>query len=196
MGTVSIANALAFAPNFQKGIESAVKIFKLFNRKPIISDSPLASNEQWSQANIAYTDIRFYYPSRPGVQVLRELNLLIQQGKTVALVGHSGCGKSTLIQLLERFYDPTSGSISVDNKDIRNIKLSTLRSQMGIVSQEPSLFDRTIEENIAYGDNSRSVTKEEVIEAAKKANIHNFIVSLPLVRYYKAYCSLVVNNYF
>lgn len=130
---------------------------------------------------MTYTDVSFSYPTRPGVKVLRELNLLIQQGKTVALVGPSGCGKSTLIQLLERFYDPNSGYITIDEKDIREIKLDTLRSQMGIVSQEPSLFDRTIEQNIAYGDNSREVTKSEVIEAAKKANIHNFIVSLPTV---------------
>lgn len=132
-----------------------------------------------------YSDIRFSYPSRPGVQVLRELTLIIEQGKTIALVGHSGCGKSTLIQLLERFYDPDYGSVQVDNKDIKLMKLKTLRSQMGIVSQEPSLFDRTIADNIAYGDNLRNVTRDEIIEAARKANIHNFIVSLPAVRYLK-----------
>lgn len=116
---------------------------------------------------------------------------MIQQGKTVALVGPSGCGKSTLIQLLERFYDPNSGYIAVDEKDIREIKLDTLRSQMGIVSQEPSLFDRTIEENIAYGDNSRVISKTEVMEAARKANIHNFIVSLPMVS-----CHFYIFKYF
>lgn len=101
-------------------------------------------------------------------------------GKTVALVGPSGCGKSTIIQLIERFYDPLDGTLTVDNEDIRKIKLESHRSHLGIVSQEPNLFDRTIGENIAYGDNSRTVDQNEIIEAAKNANIHNFIASLPL----------------
>lgn len=109
--------------------------------------------------------------------------MAISQGKTVALVGPSGCGKSTIVQLLERFYDPVSGSVNIDDEDIREIKLTKLRSQMGIVSQEPSLFDRTIAENIAYGDNDRLIPQSEIISAAQKANIHNFIVSLPLVRF-------------
>lgn len=97
------------------------------------------------------------------------------------MVGPSGCGKSTIIQLLERFYDPNSGSVNIDHENINQIKLLKLRSQMGIVSQEPSLFDRTIAENIAYGDNLRFVSQAEIIAAAQKANIHNFIVSLPAV---------------
>lgn len=109
------------------------------------------------------------------------MTLSIPQGKTIALVGQSGCGKSTLIQLLERFYDPDRGIVDLDHFDTSTIKLNTLRNQLGIVSQEPVLFDRTIAENIAYGDNSRNVTKEDIIEAAKQANIHNFISSLPLV---------------
>lgn len=105
----------------------------------------------------------------------------VLEGKTVALVGPSGCGKSTIIQLLERFYDPSAGEVKVDNANLKSVTLSTLRSQLGIVSQEPNLFDRTIAENIAYGDNSRAVTAEEIVEAAKNANIHNFISGLPLV---------------
>jgi ATP-binding cassette subfamily B (MDR/TAP) protein 1 len=124
--------------------------------------------------------IYFAYPTRPNVTVLKGLNLSVMKGKTVALVGPSGCGKSTIIQLIERFYDPLEGNLVVDKEDIRNIKLASHRSHLGIVSQEPNLFDRTIGENIAYGDNSRHVEKEEIIEAAKNANIHNFISSLPL----------------
>lgn len=97
------------------------------------------------------------------------------------MVGPSGCGKSTIIQLLERFYDPKAGLITIDNEDSKSVTLASLRSHLGIVSQEPNLFDRTIGENIAYGDNSRKITTEEIIEAAKNANIHNFISSLPLV---------------
>lgn len=103
----------------------------------------------------------------------------------MALVGPSGCGKSTIIQLIERFYDPLEGNLTIDGEDIRNITLTSHRSHLGIVSQEPNLFDRTIGDNIAYGDNSRVVEKEEVIEAAKNANIHNFIASLPLVRFHR-----------
>lgn len=113
--------------------------------------------------------------------VLKGLDLSIIEGKTVALVGPSGCGKSTLLQLLQRFYDPFHGTVNIGNEDIKDMTLQKLRLQLGIVSQEPNLFDRTIEENIAYGDNTRLVTKTEVIEAAKSANIHTFVASLPLV---------------
>lgn len=95
-------------------------------------------------------------------------------------MGPSGCGKSTIIQLLERFYDPLKGKVSIDNQNIRSITLESLRGHLGIVSQEPNLFNNTIGENIAYGDNTRQVSKDEIIEAAKNANIHNFISSLPL----------------
>lgn len=180
MGTVTIANALAFSPNLQKGVTAAHKALKLLNRVPKIKDIPNATDKEWKQGNIDYSQIYFSYPTRPAVPVLNGLDLTIFQGKTVALVGSSGCGKSTLIQLLERFYDPNSGSVDVDKEDIREMKMTSLRSHLGIVSQEPNLFDRTIGENIAYGDNTREVSNEEIMEAAKKSNIHNFIVSLPL----------------
>lgn len=109
------------------------------------------------------------------------MNLIIQKGKTVALVGASGCGKSTIIQLLERFYDPSYGELTVDGTEIKLMDLKTLRLQLGIVSQEPNLFDKTIAENIAYGANHRNVNTETIIEASKAANIHNFIISLPTV---------------
>lgn len=99
----------------------------------------------------------------------------------IALVGPSGCGKSTIVQLLERFYDPAEGMVSVDGKDTKGMHLSSLRSHLGIVSQEPNLFSRTIAENIAFGDNRREVGMDEIIQAAKDANIHNFIVGLPMV---------------
>lgn len=128
-----------------------------------------------------YSHIHFSYPTRPNTAVLKGLDLSVLEGQTVALVGPSGCGKSTIIQLLERFYDPKSGNITIDKTDTKSLTLASLRSHLGIVSQEPNLFDRTIAENIAYGDNARKVTNEEIIEAAKNANIHNFIASLPLV---------------
>jgi len=180
MGTVSIANSLAFTPNFQKGIESAASAFKLLERVPKVRNIRDAITAKWKVGDINYSDIKFAYPTRPETTVLNGLNLEILNGKTVALVGPSGCGKSTIVQLIERYYDPLSGVVDVDGVDLKNMKLSTLRSHMGIVSQEPNLFDRTIGQNIAYGDNSREVPQDEIIDAAKNANIHNFISQLPL----------------
>uniref|UniRef100_A0A8C1Z8Q6 ABC-type xenobiotic transporter n=1 Tax=Cyprinus carpio TaxID=7962 RepID=A0A8C1Z8Q6_CYPCA len=129
--------------------------------------------------NIEFRDVQFSYPTRQNVKVLQGLNVSVCQGQTLALVGSSGCGKSTTIQLLERFYDPAAGQVFVDGNDSRSLNLAWLRTQMGLVSQEPILFDCTIAENIQYGDNSRVVSQEEIEEAAKKANIHNFILGLP-----------------
>ena len=106
----------------------------------------------------------------------------MKPGQTLALVGPSGCGKSTVVSLIERFYDPLSGSLTLDGSDLRDLNIRWLRSQVGIVSQEPVLFDTTIAENIRYGANFREVSDEEVVEAAKAANIHTFIESLPQVR--------------
>ncbi|XP_063233075.1 ATP-dependent translocase ABCB1-like isoform X2 [Bacillus rossius redtenbacheri] len=180
MGTSSIANAIAFSPNFEKGIAAAGRIFKLLDRKPRIMDPVVHSTGKWTtEGNVQYSKVEFCYPSRESARVLRGLNLEVKQGQTVALVGPSGCGKSTCIQLLERFYDPLSGAVSMDGRDVSSLTLENLRSQLGLVSQEPVLFNRTIAENIAYGDNSRSVPMDEIISAASKANIHSFIKSLP-----------------
>lgn len=132
--------------------------------------------------NINYENIGFVYPTRPGATVLENFNLKVLLGKTVALVGPSGCGKSTVVQMLQRFYDPFTGTVNIDEVLLQDYKIMALRSHLGIVSQEPNLFDRTIGDNIAYGDNTRLVRDDEVIYAAQKANIHNFITSLPLVR--------------
>ncbi|KAK9700678.1 ABC transporter [Popillia japonica] len=180
MGTASIASALAFAPNFQKGIAAAGKVFQLLNRQPLVRDPRQPAFNAWQTGNLHYDSVFFSYPTRETATVLLGLNLTITKGQTIALVGSSGCGKSTVIQLLERFYDPKSGNVSVDETDIKQLTMSELRSHLGIVSQEPNLFDRTIGENIAYGDNTREVPQAEIEQAAKNANIHNFITSLPM----------------
>ncbi|KAJ8922242.1 hypothetical protein NQ315_004179, partial [Exocentrus adspersus] len=180
VGSWSIGNALSFSPNFQKGLVAAGRIFALLERVPAVRNVTQALRNNWVNENIDYTQVYFSYPTRPSVSVLNSLNLFIRKGTTVALVGSSGCGKSTIVQLLERFYDPTYGEVTVDDDDIKMMELKSLRSQLGIVSQEPNLFDRTIEENIAYGANHRDVNMGEIIEAAKCANIHSFITSLPL----------------
>ena len=125
--------------------------------------------------------VHFSYPTRPNVSVLKGLNLSVRPGKTLALVGASGCGKTTVTSLLQRFYDPRSGSLTFDGIDIRDLNVPWLRSQIGVVFQEPVLFDGTIMENIQYGANFREVAVDEVIQAAIAANIHNFIISLPQV---------------
>ena len=129
-------------------------------------------------------NVHFHYPTRPEVKVLQGLTVSVKPGKTLALVGPSGCGKSTIVSLIERFYDPLSGSLNVDGNPVTALNIKWLRSQIGIVSQEPVLFDASIADNIRYGANFREVSDEEVIEAAKSANIHSFIESLPLVRLY------------
>ncbi len=113
--------------------------------------------------------------------MLQGLSVSVKPGQTLAFVGPSGCGKSTSVSLIERFYDPLSGNLSLDGTDLRDLNLKWLRSKIGIVSQEPILFDATIAENIRYGALFRDASDEEVIEAAKSANIHSFIDTLPMV---------------
>lgn len=179
-GTQMIGQAVAFAPNYNKAKVAANRIFALLRRVPLIdASSPLGIQLKDVEGNVDFAKVEFRYPTRKNIQVLQGLDLAVKAGQTVALVGHSGCGKSTCIQLLERFYDPDSGQVKMDGQDILPVNIKSLRSKMGIVSQEPVLFNKTIGENISYGDNSRLVHMDEVIEAARKANIHTFIQSLP-----------------
>ncbi|XP_057672650.1 multidrug resistance protein homolog 49-like isoform X3 [Diorhabda carinulata] len=179
MGIVSVANSFAFSPNLMKGINAARRIITFMSKIPQIRDGPNSIEIKDVKGDIKFSSVNFSYPTRSKTQILRGLDLNILNGKTVALVGESGCGKSTIIQLIERFYDPTSGNVQLDDFDIKSFTLSSLRSHLGIVSQEPNLFNKTIGENIAYGDNSRVVPMDEIIHAAKCANIHNFVSSLP-----------------
>ncbi|CAG0904615.1 unnamed protein product [Cyprideis torosa] len=132
------------------------------------------------RGDVCFRGVHFHYPTRPTAKILNGLNLDVVHGRTVALVGESGCGKSTCIALLERFYDPTAGEVRLDEAPLPSLKVASLRKAFSLVSQEPVLFDRTIAENIAYGDNSRpSIPMAEIITAARKANIHDFISKLP-----------------
>jgi len=179
-GAMAVGQASQFAPDYGKAKSAAARIFKLWDNKPSIdSYSDAGVRPQLCSGTVEFREVHFRYPTRPTVAVLRGLNLKVAQGQTIALVGSSGCGKSTTVQLLERFYDPENGQILVDNNESTSLNVSWLRSQIGLVSQEPILFDRSIGENIAYGDNSRTPTMDEIIQAAREANIHNFIDSLP-----------------
>ena len=127
---------------------------------------------------VEFSHVEFAYPSRPESMIFKDFCLKIPSGHTLALVGGSGSGKSTVIALLQRFYDPLGGEIRLDGVAIDRLQLKWLRSQMGLVSQEPSLFATTIKENILFGKEDADM--DEVIEAAKASNAHDFISKLPL----------------
>ncbi|XP_037413692.1 ABC transporter B family member 5-like isoform X1 [Triticum dicoccoides] len=174
-----ISQTSAMASDSTKAQESTTSILAVIDRRSKIdptSDEGIKLEKV--DGNIDFNHVSFKYPSRPDVQVFSDFTLGIPSGKTTALVGESGSGKSTVIALLERFYDPDSGTISLDGTELKNLTLSWLRDQMGLVSQEPVLFNDTIRANIAYGKRGEA-TEEEIITVAKAANAHEFISSLP-----------------
>lgn len=124
-------------------------------------------------------DIHFRYPTRPEQPVLRGLNLTVKAGQYIALVGASGCGKSTTIQLMERFYDPLAGAIYVDGNDISTLNIADYRNYLALVSQEPTLYQGTIRDNVLLGADREDVPDEEIERACRDANIYDFIMSLP-----------------
>ncbi|CAG2113799.1 unnamed protein product, partial [Medioppia subpectinata] len=148
----------AAAPHFEAinmARGTAAVIFDIIERKPKIDiSSKSGKTPQTFSADIEFKDIHFSYPMRPEVNILETFNLKINAGETVALVGPSGCGKSTLIQLIQRFYDPISGGVFIDGHDIKDLNLGWLREQIGVVGQEPVLFDTSIKENISLGSHN------------------------------------------
>ncbi|XP_003921213.2 phosphatidylcholine translocator ABCB4 isoform X1 [Saimiri boliviensis] len=179
-GAVALGHASSFAPDYAKAKLSAAHLFMLFERQPLIdSYSEEGLKPDKFEGNVTFNEVMFNYPTRPNVPVLQGLSLEVKKGQTLALVGSSGCGKSTVVQLLERFYDPLAGTVLLDGQEAKKLNVQWLRAQLGIVSQEPILFDCSIAENIAYGDNSRVVSQDEIVSAAKAANIHHFIETLP-----------------
>ena len=130
--------------------------------------------------DLRFSNVNFAYPSRSDVPTLKNLSFHVKAGETLALVGSSGSGKSTCVQLFQRFYDPDSGTVCIDDKPVDDYNLKWLREQIGVVSQEPVLFQATIRENILFGLDSAS--NEQIYEAARMANAHDFIMSLPEVR--------------
>uniref|UniRef100_A0A8C1GEF7 ATP-binding cassette, sub-family B (MDR/TAP), member 11a n=1 Tax=Cyprinus carpio TaxID=7962 RepID=A0A8C1GEF7_CYPCA len=176
----ALGRASSFTPDYAKAKIAAAQLFKLLDRVPKISMSN-TEGQSWDdfKGQIEFKGCRFTYPSRPDIQVLRGLEVSVHPGQTLAFVGSSGCGKSTSVQLLERFYDPDEGQVLIDGRPSVSISVPFLRSQIGIVSQEPVLFDCSIAENIQYGDNSRTVSMKEIVEAAKKAYLHDFVMTLP-----------------
>uniref|UniRef100_A0A8C0FIT5 Bile salt export pump n=1 Tax=Bubo bubo TaxID=30461 RepID=A0A8C0FIT5_BUBBB len=175
----ALGRASSYTPNYAKAKTSAARFFQLVDRLPKISVYS-EKGEKWDdfKGSIEFLNCKFTYPSRPDIQVLNGLSVAVKPGQTLAFVGSSGCGKSTSVQLLERFYDPEKGSL-IDGHDTKKINVQFLRSKIGIVSQEPVLFDCSIADNIKYGSNTKEATMEKVIEAAQKAQLHDFVMSLP-----------------
>ena len=179
-GAQSAGTVFSFAPDMGKAKQAAQELKTLFDRKPAIDTWSEDGDKVGSiEGTIEFRDVHFRYPTRPEQPVLRGLNLSVRPGEYIALVGASGCGKSTTIQLLERFYDPLAGSIFVDGKEISRLNVNDYRSFLALVSQEPTLYQGTIKENVLLGVTADEVPEEAVIQACKDANIYDFIMSLP-----------------
>uniref|UniRef100_UPI00358FF9D4 bile salt export pump n=1 Tax=Myxine glutinosa TaxID=7769 RepID=UPI00358FF9D4 len=176
----ALGRASSYAPDYAKSRISAGRLFQLFDRTSAI-DSTSKKGDVWDdfKGRVEFAACTFTYPSRKDVQVLNGLSLKVNPGQTLALVGSSGCGKSTSVQLLERFYDPKDGTVFVDGRDTQRVNVAFLRSKIGVVSQEPVLFDTNIAENIRYGANFRNITMSDIVEASKAAQLHEFVMGLP-----------------
>lgn len=174
--TDPIRTLIDFAEQFQNGYSGFERFMEILAIEPDIEDSPNAVPLENVRGDIVFDDVSFKYKDGQH-RVLRHINLDVKAGSYVAIVGSSGGGKTTLCSLIPRFYDVTKGSISIDGKDIREVKLKSLRENIGIVQQDVYLFAGTIYDNILYG--KPGATREEVIEAAKQANAHDFIMGLP-----------------
>ncbi|XP_076004887.1 bile salt export pump isoform X2 [Genypterus blacodes] len=163
---------------FASGRGAATIIFETIEREPEIDCLSKAGYKlDRVKGDIQFHNVSFYYPSRPDVKILDQLSVAVKSGETTAFVGPSGAGKSTAVQLIQRFYDPKEGMVTLDGHDIRGLNIQWLRSLMGVVEQEPVLFATTIAENIRYG--RPGVTLDDIVTATKEANAYSFIMDLP-----------------
>jgi ATP-binding cassette subfamily B (MDR/TAP) protein 1 len=185
LASEQVGRCSTFAKSFTKAKYAAISIFEILDRK-VDMDGDLEGIEPAVgslHGDVEFKDIAFRYPARPENEIFSgQFNLNGKAGKTIALVGPSGCGKSTTIGMLQRWYDPSQGQVSLDNKNVNSFSLRNLRAHMALVGQEPVLFDMSIGENVQFGIDNEihgTVTQEQVVEACKSANIHDFIISLP-----------------
>ncbi len=160
----------------QKGLSGFRRFLEVVETEPDIVDAADAKPLKNVKGNVCYEDVSFHY-SDDDTPVLSHVSFEIPAGKSIALVGPSGSGKTTICSLLQRFYDVTEGRVTIDGNDVRKLTLESLRSQIGLVSQDVYLFGGSIKDNIAYG--KPDATMDEIVDAAKKANIHDFIMELP-----------------
>ncbi|XP_065439344.1 ATP-dependent translocase ABCB1-like isoform X3 [Chrysemys picta bellii] len=177
-GTFYLGQSYPYLESVANARGAAYEVYKVISKHRLLDSSAKEGyRPDKLKGDITFKNIHFCYPSRPDVKILKGLNLKVQSGKTIALVGSSGCGKSTAIQLLQRFYDPVQGEVTLDGRDIRTLNIKWLREHIGLVSQEPILFATTIAENIRCG--REGITDSEIEKAAKKANAFDFISRLP-----------------
>ncbi|WP_195263412.1 ABC transporter ATP-binding protein [Clostridium sp. 1001275B_160808_H3] len=169
-----IMNLSSFYNTLITNFSAADRIFDILDMKPVIKNEENAKKIGKIQGVVEFKDVNFSYDEN--TKVLKDINFKVNKGEKIALVGATGAGKTTIVSLLSRFYDPTSGEVLVDGKNIKNVDLESLRSQMGIMLQDTFLFSTTIMENIRYG--RLDATDEEVINAAKAVNAHEFILKL------------------
>ncbi|KAJ4951024.1 hypothetical protein NE237_027856 [Protea cynaroides] len=178
IGGIALGSGFVNLNYLSEASAAGERIMHMIKRAPKIdTDNTEGKILQSISGEVEFRHIEFAYPSRPENLILRDFSLKVPAGKTVALVGGSGSGKSTIISLLQRFYDPLNGEILLDGVSIVKLQLKWLRSQMGLVSQEPALFSTSIRENILFG--KEDATMDEVVAAAKYANAHSFISQLP-----------------
>jgi len=174
----SIGGLAELYAQIQKAVGATERIFEILDHKPEVIDlREIRIGADRLSGNVEFKDVGFSYPARSEITVLNGISFKAKSGESIAIVGPSGAGKSTITQLLLRFYDPTSGSVTIDGKDSREYSLTELRDHMAIVPQDVILFGGTIRENILYG--KPEATQEEVVAAADKANAKNFIESFP-----------------
>jgi subfamily B ATP-binding cassette protein MsbA len=160
---------------FANSMSSLRRIFEIMDQEPSIKDRPGAVELKRSRGHIVFDRVSFSFDSRH--RVLTEISLEVKPGQKVAVVGPSGSGKSTLVNLVPRFYDPESGSISLDGHDIRDLRIRSLRQRIGLVLQEPIVFSGTLAENILFGN--PGADKRQLVAAARSANLYDFVRSLP-----------------
>ncbi|KAK6155141.1 hypothetical protein DH2020_009389 [Rehmannia glutinosa] len=173
-----VAEAGTMTNDLAKGADSVKSIFAVLDRYTLIEpEGPDGYKPDKLTGHVEIVDVDFAYPARPTTMIFRSFSIEIQAGKSTALVGQSGSGKSTIIGLIERFYDPQSGVVKIDGRDIKSYHLRSMRKHIALVSQEPTLFAGTIRQNISYGA-SEDIDEAEIIEAAKAANAHDFIAGL------------------
>ncbi|XP_030487605.2 ABC transporter B family member 19-like [Cannabis sativa] len=178
LGGRGLALSLSYFAQFAQGTVAAARVFEVIDRVPEIDPyNPVGRILQKSRGRIEFKDVSFAYPSRPDAQILNSFTLVIPASKSFALVGASGGGKSTLFALIERFYDPNKGIVTLDGHDLRSLQVKWLRGQIGMLGQEPVLFATTILENVMMG--KENCTEKEAIAACIASNAHKFISTLP-----------------
>ena len=171
-----IRNLANFYNKLVTNMSSAERVFEILDTKPLVKDEEGAVDMPKLKGRVEFRNVSFGYPDEPNKMILKDVNFSVNPGETIALVGPTGAGKTTIISLISRFYNCTSGCVMIDGSDISKVKIKSLRSQLGIMTQDNYLFSGTIKDNLRYG--KQDATDEELIAAAKTVHAHDFIMEL------------------